>query len=147
MLNPPGDGCFDFAVAVNNKMKIFSPLIAVRTAQLAILIVGLLLAAGCGDHTSKVTAEESKTFDSAPPEVKQTWEKALAADKANDYVAAAAALDSLKKMILSDQQSKALDAERNAFSQRLLQAVDKNDPTALQAIQNSKKSQGDSKTR
>ncbi len=122
-------------------------MITARTARLAALAVALLLGAGCGDHTSKVTTEESKTFDSAPPEVKQTWEKAVAADQANDYVTAAAALDNLKKMILSDPQSKALEAERNAFSQRLMKAVDKNDPAAIQAVQNSQKSQTDSRPR
>ena len=97
----------------------------------------LLLATGCGQSSAKLTTEQSKAFDSAPAEVKQTWEKALAADKANDYVTAAASLDSLKKMILSDQQSKALEVEREAFGQRLMKAVDKNDPAAIQAVQNS----------
>lgn len=99
-----------------------------------------MLVAGCGQHVTKVTAEQNKAFDSAPAEVKQTWEKALAADKANDYVNAAAALDSLRKMTLSDQQSQALEAERAAFGERLMQAAEKGDPAAVQAVQNSQKS-------
>jgi hypothetical protein len=100
----------------------------------------LLLAAGCGQKTAQLTADQNKAFDSAPPEVKQAWEKVLAADKSNDYVTAVASLDGLKKMILSDEQSKALEAERDAFGQRLMKAVDKNDPAAIQAVQNSQKS-------
>jgi hypothetical protein len=123
----------------------------VKTLTLALasacLASTLLLVAGCGPKTPKITAEQSKSFESAPPEVKQVWEKALAADKANDYVAAAAALDSLKTMILSDQQRNALDVEREAFGLRLMKEVDKNNPAALQALQNSQKSQNDSRRR
>ena len=106
----------------------------------ACLVGALLLAAGCGQKTAKMTSDQSKAFDSAPPEVKQTWDKALAADKANDYVTAAASLDNLQNAILSDQQSQALQAERTAFSQRLMQAAEKNDPAAVQAVKNSQKS-------
>ncbi len=99
----------------------------------------LLVVTGCGQKAAKITSDQSKAFDSAPPEVKQTWDKALAADKANDYVTAAASLDSLQNAILSDQQSQALQAERAAFSQRLMQAAEKNDPAAVQAVRNSQK--------
>lgn len=95
----------------------------------------LLLATGCGQSSAKLTTEQSKTFDSAPAEVKQTWEKALAADKANDYVAAQTALDSLDKMILSDLQRKALEVESGNFGMRLWQAAEKNDPAAVKAVQ------------
>ena len=58
----------------------------------------LLLCAGCGDKTSRINGDQAKAFDSAPAEVKQVWEKALAADKAGDYLTAATALDGLQKM-------------------------------------------------
>jgi len=107
---------------------------------LALLVGALLLVAGCGQKVAKLTSEQSKAFDSAPPEVKQTWDKALAADKTNDYMTAVGSLDELKKMILSDQQTQALDAERSAFGERLMKAVDKGDPTAIKAVQSSEKS-------
>ena len=113
----------------------------IQARPAAWLASALLFAAGCGQHAAKLTAAQSSAFDNAPAEVKQTWEKALAADKANDYVTAGAALDSLKKMILSDQQSQALETERAAFGQRLMQAAEKNDPAAIQAVQNSRESQ------
>lgn len=112
--------------------------------NLALLVAGLasaaLLVGGCGQKTATITSAQSSAFDSAPPDVKQAWDKALAADKANDYVTAAASLDSLQKMILSDQQTQALSAERDAFNTRLMKALDKNDPAAIQAVQNSQKS-------
>lgn len=113
--------------------------LAVKTLTLALtsacLVGALLLVAGCGQKTAKITSEQSKTFDSSPPEVKQTWEKALAADKAKDYVTAQAALDSLDKMILSDLQRKALEIEITAFGQRLTLAFEKKEPAAVNAIQ------------
>jgi hypothetical protein len=128
-------------------MKKISSKTLTLVAPLALLCLALVLVAGCGQKTAKLTADQNKAFDSAPAEVKQTWKNALAADKANDYVTAAASLDSLKKMILSDEQGKVLEAEREAFGQRLMKAVDKNNPAALQAVQNSKKTQNDSRRR
>ncbi len=95
----------------------------------------LLFVAGCGQKGAKLTSEQSKAFDGAPPEVKQAWEKALAADKANDYMVAQTSLDSLNHMILSDAQRQALETENTAFGLRLMQAVEKNDPVAVKAVQ------------
>lgn len=108
--------------------------------MLTALLGMLLLCAGCGDKTPRINGDQVKAFDGAPAEVKQVWEKALAADKANDYVTAAVALDNLNKMTLSEQQVQALNVEREAFGLRLMKAVDKNDPAAIKAVQSSKKS-------
>ena len=97
--------------------------------------LALLICAGCGDKSSQLTPNQTKIFDNAPAEVKQAWEKALSADKSNDYVAAQTLLSSLSGMVLSDAQRKVLDEERAAFGQRLMQAADKNDPAAIQAVQ------------
>ena len=96
----------------------------------------LMLAVGCDQRPSQRIPEP---FESAPAEVKQTWDRALAADKANDYVAAMAALDRLQKTKLSDRQEQAVTAELAGFSERLLKAVMRNDPAALRAYQNSSK--------
>ena len=104
------------------------------TLPSAVLAVVLLFSAGCGQKSAQLTADQNKAFDNAPPEVKQTWDKALAADKANDYVAAQTALSSLSQMKLSDQQQKVLEEERAAFGQRMMQAADKNDPGAIEAV-------------
>lgn len=98
-------------------------------------VAALVLTAGCSQHAAKLSAEESQAFDSAPAEVKQLWDKALTADQARDFVAAQTALTSLDKMILSDAQRKALNAETTDFQLRLMAAVDKQDPKAVQAVQ------------
>jgi hypothetical protein len=121
-------------------MKKFSTKNFVSAATAGCVAGVMLLIAGCGQHPAKLTAEQSKAFDSAPAEVKQTWDKALAADKANDYVTAQTALDSLDQMILSDPQRKALEVESGAFGLRLWQAAEKNDPAAVQAVQEINKS-------
>ena len=109
----------------------------------AVCLVGMaLLVSGCGQKAATVTAEQTKVFDSAPPEAKQAWEKALAAENAKDYVAAQTAFTSLSQMILSDQQHKLLDDERAAFGQRLTEAADKNDPAAIEAVKMAMKNRG-----
>lgn len=108
------------------------PRLAVPLALLALL---MLTAAGCGQRGVKLSSAQSKAFDSAPAEVQQAWTKALAADKANDYVNAQTLLDSLKQMSLNEPQQQALDTERAAFGQRLWQAAEKNDPVAVKAVQ------------
>jgi len=114
-----------------NKFYSMTSAVTVRATFLAIV---LLVVGGCGNQTIKLTSEERRAFESAPAEVKQAWENALAADKANDYVNAQKLLDGLKQMQLNDEQKQALDAESAAFHQRLWQAAEKNDPAAVQAV-------------
>jgi hypothetical protein len=111
------------------------PVIALPLAVVGFAL--MLLCAGCGPKAPTLSSQDMKAFESAPAEVKQTWEKALAADRANDYVNAAALLNSLEQMTLSDPQKQALAVERDAFGQRLMKAAEKNDPAAVKAIQNS----------
>lgn len=106
-----------------------------------VLLAGLLLAvAGCGDKSAKLTASESNAFAGAPAEVKQQWDKALAADKARDYAAAQTLLDALTQASLNESQKAALEKERADFGQRLWAAAEKNDPAAVKAVENSHKS-------
>jgi hypothetical protein len=121
-------------------MKKFTSKIFTPAWPAACLAGAVLLVAGCGQKTATITPAQSSAFDSAPPEVKQAWDKALAADKANDYVTAEASLAGLQKMILSDAQTQALNAEHDAFGERLMKAAEKNDPAAIQAVLNDRKS-------
>ena len=106
----------------------------------AVSLLMLLINVGCGDNSSKLTADESKAFANAPVEIKQQWEKALAADKASDYGAAQTLLDGLTQAQLSDEQQKALTKERALFGERLWAAAEKNDPAAIKAVQGAPKS-------
>lgn len=119
------------------------PVIALPLAVLGFALT--LLCAGCGPKAPTLSSQDMKAFESAPAEVKEAWQKALAADKANDYVTAAALLNSLEQMTLSDSQKQALEVEREAFGQRLMQAAEKNDPAAVKAIQSSTPSRSELK--
>ncbi len=114
-----------------NKFYLLTPIAAVRATCLGI---ALFATSGCGDHqTVNLTSTENHAFDNAPAEVKQAWESALAADKANDYLNAQKLLDGLKQMQLSADQKKALNQETDSFHYRLWQAAEKNDPAAVKA--------------
>jgi hypothetical protein len=101
-----------------------------------LLAIGLVLGAGCGKRVvDKLTASEHQAFDNAPAEVRQVWENALAADKANDYVTAQNLLNKLGQMPLNDSQYQAAAKELNLFHQRLWEAAKTNAPTAVKAVQ------------
>jgi hypothetical protein len=106
----------------------------------AVFLFALLISAGCGENSLKLTASENKAFGSAASEIRQTWEKALAADKAKDYSNAQTLLESLHQMQLSEDQRNTLEKERADFGQRLWAAAEKNDPEAVKAVQASQKS-------
>jgi hypothetical protein len=110
-------------------------------ARLAVLVTAVLVVCvGCGQSSIKLSSSNKAAFEKAPPEVKQVWESALAADKANDYLKAQQSLDSLSQMALSEEQKQALEKERAAFGQRLWQAAEKNDPAAVKAVHESQNS-------
>ena len=95
----------------------------------------ILLLAGCGPNTTKLNSGDMKAFDNAPADVKQIWDKALAAEEAKDYVTVQDSLDSLGKMALTDPQREAANTKLFAFQQKLWQAAEKGDPAAVKAVQ------------
>lgn len=100
-----------------------------------VLALGLL-AAGCGGSgTPKVTAKDLTAFNSAAPEMKQTWEKGLAADKTNDYLNAGLAYAALLHQNLSMEQLQAVQAAMGALNERMYAAADKGDEGAKKAIE------------
>lgn len=121
-------------------MNKFRPITLAGALQAACLTAALLVIAGCSKQTAKLTASESKAFESAAPDVKQAWESALAADKANDYENAQKLLDGLKQMQLSVDQSQALTVELFSFQDRLYKTAEAGDPAAIKALQDIKKS-------
>ena len=96
-------------------------------------LAALALAVGCDPPATRT----GEPFDDAPAQTRAAWQQALAADKANDYAKAMAALDWLNKQKLTDPQMNALTAERAEFSERLLKAVMRNDPAAIRAYRTS----------
>ena len=98
----------------------------------AVLAAGLMLT-GCGKGAPKAGPN---AFNAAPPPTKEVWEKAVAADAANDYVAAAGGYRQLMLQgnQLSPDQFKAVYQASGKLSQRAMIASSKGDPAARQAV-------------
>jgi hypothetical protein len=108
-------------------------------SRLGLVLAAGIFCAGCGPGSVKLTSGDRQAFEQAAPDVKQTWERALAADKANDYLNAQTLLDSLEQMTLNEPQKQALQKQREAFNERVWKAAEKNDPAAVKAVQASRK--------
>jgi len=103
-----------------------------RFAKLSVFCIAAgLMVAGC----QKKAAADNQAFNSAPPEIKQVWDKAVADDKANDYVAAVTGYHELmaKKSGLTPSQLDALNAAALAINQRLYTAANAGDAAAKEA--------------
>jgi hypothetical protein len=95
----------------------------------------LLLAGGLFCGCSKKTAVGSQVFEQASPDVKVAWDKAVTADKSNDYVAAITGYHSLmaQKASLSPQQNEVVNAASLAINQRMYAAANNGDEAAKTA--------------
>lgn len=96
-------------------------------------LIGCVVLAGCGKGGSSYGASG---FDSATPAIKEAWDKAVAADKANDYVPAVRGYKQIlmQRDQLSPSQVKAVDEASSKLFQRLVEAASKGDPAARQAL-------------
>ena len=102
------------------------------TGGLGLLVATGIALLGCGKGVSGAGGG----FDKAPPEIKAAWEKAVAADKTNDYVTAIVEY----KTILQQQDTlprelvKAAEEASGKVLQRVVAASQKGDPAARDAI-------------
>jgi hypothetical protein len=118
--------------------------IAMRSKNLAALLVSifpavyllaaLLAVSGCGKGGPK-SASGTKVFESASPEIKAEWEKIATADTANDYVTV---IQSTRKLLpqitLTPEQRSALVDTMTAANIRMMDAAQKGDVAAQQAV-------------
>ncbi|MGO8927349.1 MAG: hypothetical protein ACLQU3_10730 [Limisphaerales bacterium] len=98
-----------------------------------VFLIGCVLLAGCGKGGS---GSGASGFSNAAPELKEAWDKAVAADKANDYVPAVLGYKQilLQRDDLSPSQVKAVEEASSKLFQRLVDASTKGDPAARQAL-------------
>jgi hypothetical protein len=98
-----------------------------------VFLIGCVLLAGCGKGGS---GSGTSGFSNAAPELKEAWDKAVAADKANDYVPAVLGYKQilLQRDDLSPSQVKAVEEASSKLFQRLVDASTKGDPAARQAL-------------
>jgi hypothetical protein len=85
---------------------------------------------GCGQG-----GIDKKAFAHADPAVKQRWETALAADRANDYLAANTNLVALLNQAITPEQTVAVQNVLRKLNERMRAAADKGDVSAQKAVE------------
>jgi hypothetical protein len=95
-----------------------------------------LICSGCGKAapTPPGTAE-IKAFDKAPPEVKELWQAALAADGTNDYARGITLYYGLMREELTPEQQAVVAKASTNLKQRMDDAAQKGDAAAQAAEQ------------
>jgi len=96
--------------------------------RLSLLTTIVLTLVGCGCKRKNPGVNNTQAFANSSTEVQQTWEKALQADKSNDYVAAETSLYWLTRQTLTADQKQAVDNQLTAVNQRLTEALRKATP-------------------
>jgi hypothetical protein len=102
---------------------------------LSLLTSIVFVLAGCGDKRKDSTVTNTQAFANSPVEVSQAWEKALQAEKSNDYVTAETSLYWLTRQSLTPDQKQAVDHQLTTVNARLTEALEKGDPAARAALQ------------
>jgi hypothetical protein len=98
-----------------------------------LLLVVVALGTGCGDGGARADAS---AFSKAPPEIKADWDKAVAADQANDYFTASTAYARIVRQetqLTPAQFQTALEASR-LLAQRMSAAAEQGDAAARDAM-------------
>jgi hypothetical protein len=101
--------------------------------RMGVFLIGCVVLGGCGKGDS---GSGTSGFSNAAPEIKEAWEKAVVADKANDYVPAVLGYKQilLQRDQLPPSQVKAVEEASSKLFQRLVEASTKGDPAARQAL-------------
>ncbi len=98
-------------------------------------VVVEMVVAGCGNSAPKMTAAEKSVFEKSTPEIKQLFEKAQAADKANDYFSACTNYYAVMHQNLTMDQAMAMQTAMVALKQRVFDAADKGDAGAKTTLE------------
>jgi len=102
-------------------------------ALLAIVVLALVIP-GCKKNAGG-KAPNISAFDTAPEEIKQVWNLALAADKTNDYYTAEGMLYDLIRREISPAQTEAARAQLVITHHRMQDGVEKGEPEAKAAFE------------
>ena len=103
--------------------------------RLLCLASTLILLAGCGDGTYKLSPGDLAAFKDAAPQIKQTWERGLAASKANDYFNAQTNLTALLSEQISPAQLLAVQTALGDLNPRIHEAAAKGNAAAQKAVE------------
>jgi hypothetical protein len=88
--------------------------------------------AGCS--AKKGPTIDPNAFAAAPPEIKQAWDEASAADRTNGYAPAQTLYFALMREKLTPQQRQAVEQASTALNDRFTAALQKGDPAAQAAL-------------
>lgn len=102
------------------------------------ILVASLLIEGCGDKPYTLSKEDLAAFNGATPEVKQLWEDARKADKADDYLAAGNNYRALLAKGVTPEQMAAVQTALGGLNIRLNEAAIKGDAAAKKALEAAK---------
>jgi hypothetical protein len=104
-----------------------------RAVWLSLLLIAGVALAGCGKGKS---GSGAGGFDSSSPGIKAAWTKAVADDKANNYGPAFMGYKQilLQRDQLSPDQLKAAEEASAKLFQRMVDAADKGDQAAKDAL-------------
>ena len=94
-----------------------------------------ILVAGCGNDAPKMSSSEKALLENATPEIKQLFEKALAADNASDYPSACTNYYALLRQNLTMDQAMAMQTALKSLKLRMLEAAAKGDAGAKTALE------------
>lgn len=110
---------------------------------IAIVVLAGLALSGCGGSPQSAASRGDKAFQSAPAEIKSSWETAKKAIQANDYAVALTSLQNLTtNQGLSADQTHALQETATAVSDQMYAAANKGDPKAKEALDQLRKQNG-----
>jgi hypothetical protein len=116
---------------MKNKLTILAGVVAVS-----------VFVAGCGNDAPKMSSQEKALFENSTPEIKQLFETALTADKANNYLSASTNYQALSRLNLSADQASALATGMKSLKQRIFDAAAKGDAAAQKAVEDLKNLSG-----
>ena len=102
-----------------------------RELWLGGLMILCLALVGCGKDAAKL---DENAFDEAAPEIKVLWDRAKAADQANEYAAAVASYKQLTRQEaqLTPEQVMLLRTEFSNLQKRVIDAAREGNPAARQ---------------
>ena len=99
-----------------------------------------LATAGCGNKGVPSVAGDSKAFEVASPEIKTDWEKARSAAASHDFASAILTCRKLQTQGgLTPQQLTVVVGTMTAVNNQLLEAAQKGDQKAIQALEEIRK--------
>ena len=103
-------------------------------AVLCVLVSACLCLNGCGGNGYELSKQDLAAFKDATPEMKQTWEQGLKADKANDYLTASTNYRALLGTNITADQLVAVQTALGGLNYRINEAAAKGDASARKAL-------------